>query len=178
MKACSKCGEIKPLDAFYAQKDGLYGRKSYCKACATGASRAYHEANKDAMNAKRMARAKANKESENERKRAWAATNTEAVKAAKRTWNANNLPVIAEFQRRRNAQKRNAFPRWADVEAIREVYRTAAFAAEAIGEAVHVDHIVPLQSLIVCGLHVPANLRILSARENTAKGNRHWPDMP
>lgn len=42
----------------------------------------------------------------------------------------------------------------------------------------HVDHIIPLQSLLVCGLHCGFNLRVIPAEENIKKGNRWWDDMP
>lgn len=41
-----------------------------------------------------------------------------------------------------------------------------------------VDHIVPLQSEFVCGLHNEFNLRVISQSENSSKKNRYWPDMP
>jgi hypothetical protein len=41
-----------------------------------------------------------------------------------------------------------------------------------------VDHIIPLKSDFVCGLHCHTNLRVITAEENKAKNNRYWPDMP
>lgn len=73
---------------------------------------------------------------------------------------------------RRRATKLMATPRWANHAAIARIYECARFIE------VHVDHIVPLISKRVCGLHVEHNLQLLSSSENSRKGNRYWPDMP
>lgn len=65
----------------------------------------------------------------------------------------------------RRASKLNATPSWSQTDKIKEFYRNRP-------KGFHVDHIVPLQSDIVCGLHVLENLQYLSASENLKKGNR------
>ena len=56
---------------------------------------------------------------------------------------------------------------------IAEVYRR-----RQEGEDVELDHIVPLRSPIVCGLHCPDNLQIVPAETNRAKSNHMWPGHP
>jgi hypothetical protein len=73
--------------------------------------------------------------------------------------------------RRRRAQF-SATPAWADLKAIRRIYRMAAQISKESGTAHHVDHIVPLKGRKVCGLHVEYNLRIIPAFENRSKSNK------
>lgn len=66
-------------------------------------------------------------------------------------------------------------PRWLSKEQrqqIREVYKLAMQMTKTTGEKYTVDHIVPLRSDVVCGLHVPWNLRVVTHAENARKGNK------
>lgn len=87
-------------------------------------------------------------------------------------WAAN------EHSTARTRAKGRATPAWADKDAMRSIYKEAARISAQTGEARHVDHIVPLKSDLVCGLHCEANLRVVTAADNLKKHNRSWPDMP
>ena len=67
-------------------------------------------------------------------------------------------------------------PKWVTSEdrwVIREIYALAALRTKLLGFTWHVDHIIPLQGKNVSGLHVPANLNVIPARENQMKHNKY-----
>lgn len=74
-------------------------------------------------------------------------------------------------------QTRRATPPWVSGRDLRMVYKIARRATEITGQLHVVDHIVPKISPLVCGLHVPWNLRVIHWKENTLKSNNYWPDM-
>ncbi len=76
---------------------------------------------------------------------------------------------------KRKAAKISAVASWADHQKIKELYQKAVELTKETGIKHHVDHIYPLQSKYLCGLHVETNLQILTAEENIKKGNRNWP---
>lgn len=78
----------------------------------------------------------------------------------------------------RRAARLQATPEWADGTAILAFYAEANRLSIETGVVHHVDHIVPLTSKTVCGLHCEFNLQVLPGVENLRKHNREWPDMP
>lgn len=89
----------------------------------------------------------------------------------KRIWTATR-------NRLRRHGKAHATPAWANKPEIERIYADARQREAESGTAWHVDHIVPLKSPLVCGLHCEANLAVIPASENCSKRNRYWPDMP
>lgn len=121
----------------------------------------------------RKGRTKRNNAKYAEARRVWDERNKEsqALKAAARAKANPHLKRAATA--RRLAAKRRAMPGWADLAAIQTVYQAAARLTKATGVRHEVDHVVPLKSDIVCGLHVADNLRVITKSENCRKSNKH-----
>ena len=79
----------------------------------------------------------------------------------------------------RKRRHRAATPKWVGAEekkAIRQLYLEAQRLTKLTGERYVVDHIYPLISEEVCGLHALRNLRIMTQAENLIKSNK-MPDL-
>ena len=87
-------------------------------------------------------------------------------------------PKFLAASRRRQIGKTKATPKWANDFFIKEIYHLSALRTRMLGYRWNVDHIVPLKSPIVCGLHVDNNLQVIPEIMNLRKHNRHWPGMP
>ena len=92
-------------------------------------------------------------------------------RAAKRTYRAAHPELGAHDVRLRQTRKQQATPAWADLAAMKAMYRRAAELSRRTGVKHHVDHDVPLKHPLVCGLHNEFNLRVIPAVENQSKGN-------
>lgn len=141
-------------------------------------SRRWYSANADCQRALMRDRYLKNKEASHAQSREWAKNNAEKRKKIARDWVRRNPEQVLARTRAYQLSKINAVPRWADAEKIKAVYRESARLSRETGVQHHVDHVVPLQSKLVCGLHWHENLAILSAVDNVRKGNRQWPNMP
>ena len=111
-----------------------------------------------------------NKEKHQIRAREHYHANKEKYSERFRQYALNNVGYMRARCSARRAGKLQAMPNWVDATQIRQIYAECP-------SGMHVDHIVPLKGVMpngsrVSGLHVPWNLRYLSASANMARKNR------
>lgn len=162
-KACCKCRVVKPAADFNRSSKAATGLQSYCRICKNIAIAAWM---------------KKNPEKNRIKSRAWRRRNPEKHYAQNEEYRKAHPEKHNAKSKKSYAAKRRSIPKWANLLLIEGVYRLAALKTRTTGSVWHVDHIVPLQSKVVCGLHVENNLMVIPAKDNHLKGNRHWPDMP
>lgn len=187
MLSCSRCKTAKSLDKFNKDSSKKRGYSSYCKSCKKeresetkqqikARRKEYYKRNKDTI-------LKQQKESRNrcserikkyeEQRRGsrkdynrnlYLNNKEERIKRSLE-WAKKNPGKKNAHNAKRRATRLNATPPWADLEAIKEFYKNCP-------EGYHVDHIVPLQHNLICGLHVLENLQYLTAEDNLSKSNK------
>lgn len=138
----------------------------------------YRTENKERCKASLRAWYVVNSEKQKARSAKWRKENPGKQNALKALWAKRNPACGAAHTAKRRAAQLRATPAWANAFFIEEAYDLAQLRTKATDFKWHVDHIVPLLSKSVCGLHVENNLRVIPARHNQSKSNRHWPDMP
>jgi 5-methylcytosine-specific restriction endonuclease McrA len=95
--------------------------------------------------------------------------------AYRNAWKENNIDQVLADNKVRRRKHRQATPPWLTRKQkgeIRALYQIAITMTKTTGERYVVDHIVPLRSDVVCGLHVPWNLRVITQEENLQKSNK------
>ena len=147
-QVCNKCGLQKPLSEYYFRKDRNIYRRD-CKTCEKKRTKAYREANREKLL---------------ENKKTYYKANREKMRVASKVWRKANPEKRRASHAKRRAAKLQATPAWADLQEIQNFY-------EACPPGHHIDHIFPLVSDKMCGLHVRCNLQYLPAKENIRKKN-------
>jgi len=193
-QVCTKCGLEKPLSEYSFRKDRQKYKRE-CKECAKKKQAVYREANREKVRACYKAWRDANLEKARAKYKAWRDANLEKKQAYDKAWQKANFEKISTHNKakyeankekyrlknrayrkankgivnanraKRRAAKLQATPAWADLKKIAQIYKDCP-------PGYHIDHYFPLQSPIMCGLHVESNLQYLPAKENISKGNR------
>lgn len=166
-------------------------------------ARNWNAKNRDRVNARRRERYASNKELREKIKaqtQEWKQNNPEKAKASIAQWKSKNKDKIKEYARawrqnnkdkikihkqnalgsrynsnrkRRGKLKQNQTPSWANIAYINTLYKMAKRRSFIEGRSYHVDHIIPLNSNLVSGLHVENNLQIILAKDNLQKGSNY-----
>jgi hypothetical protein len=174
-------------------KKGLHqypADKRRCPKCKAIANRQWIAANPQRMSELRRNWVVANLERQRKTVNNWRTLNADRYRESKRNWSKNNIEKQRESIRKwrtanldktnasvakRRAKKKQAVAAWANHVLIKKMYAECCELTKTTGIRHHVDHIYPLKSDWLCGLHVENNLQILTETENTSKGNRIWP---
>lgn len=165
---CTRCKIEKEEAAFPKAINRKSGLSAWCRAC----HKSYRKENREAIRAKQIDYRAKNPEYIASLNSDWMKRNAEHQKKMKRKYRSEKPHVQASLNAKYRASLKRATPSWADPKAIERLYEQAACLTRETGIVHHVDHIYPLQSKIMCGLHVETNLRVIPAEINQAKGNR------
>lgn len=150
MKRCCVCKKWKEPSCFYKETRSKDGLGGRCKICNNECVKAHHRTEKG----------------------------NKILTAYNKKWSKENSHKKREAGARRFATKLKATASWGDRAKIETIYKEARDLTEKVGVKYEVDHIVPLRSDLVCGLHVESNLRVVLRTENRIKSNLEWPDRP
>jgi hypothetical protein len=90
--------------------------------------------------------------------------------AYRRYW-AEQIKKSPDAGKRRRITLRLATPKWADPLKMAEFYAERDRLTRKTGIVHHVDHIIPLQHPLVCGLNWEGNFQILTQHDNITKSN-------
>lgn len=180
---CKPCWALRVAALNAKDPAGKVAKRKAYAAANKDKKVAYKAANSDKIRAQNKAYAAKNKA----KYQKWREENAESIRAhyaeyrkanrdrliaVDKEWRKSNQGIVRRNEIARLYNKLQATPAWSDLNAISAVYIEAKRLEELDGAKRHVDHIVPIKHKLVCGLHVPANLQILTAFENQSKGNR------
>ena len=144
-KSCTRCRTSKIFAEFPRRKASADGHNSACRVCVNAHKRTVYLVD-DAHRAKTKARTAQNKKARFQL--------SPAYKRAFYLWSST--------------KKRSRIPPWVKITDFERVCQ------EAIdkGPDYELDHVIPMKGKLVCGLHVPTNIRVVLRKTNHAKSNK------
>ncbi len=135
----------------------------------------YYIENKSEIRVKQKIRYKKNPQPTIDAASKWQKENPGRVRANRHARKVANGPKYRAYSTAYKKKIKVATPPWLTPEhhvQIEQAYRFAQLKELLTKQPFHVDHIYPIQGKTSCGLHVPWNLRAITAKENMTKHNK------
>lgn len=158
-KKCNKCYTVKPLLDFTKNKRSKDGFENRCKLCDAARLREYYERKREQLSDYGRKKYLENKESEKERKKLYRLANPHVIATQSSMYRVSRARSVIPCLTKQ------------DLDRIKTKYKEAQWMTRHTGIKHHVDHIIPLKGKLVSGLHVPCNLRVITASYNLSKRN-------
>lgn len=197
-KVCKKCGISQPVSEFQKERRVKSGRQASCRTCkkeyarkriknpvarekARKNGRESYQRNRDKQAADTARYYRENRDkllSRNKARNRERYLEDEAhrlkIKDKNRQWAIKNRERVTALGREKQLRKARATPSWLSPiqqAQIQEFYDVAIAKSIQTGMNYQVDHIVALKGKAWRGLHVPWNLRVITAVDNNRKLN-------
>lgn len=182
MLQCKKCGEDKEVHLFYFDKQKGKSRTA-CKECYNAKVKVWQDNNRDKVRGyvrtsckKAYDRDPEKYKAKSRYKRAIDPEKARAItnKSYKKIYTERYAQERARLNNN-SASRKRATPLWLSAiekAMIQEIYDVAKAKTMQTGIKHHVDHIMPINGVNSCGLHLPWNLQVLTASENCSKKNK------
>lgn len=161
---CSKCLKTKELEDFSV-------KAVWCKECINAYSKEHYQRNRARILARKTIYRSTHDGQIKEGQAAWRSKNVGRFASYLKQWRKSNRGKVNHLEAKRLAKRLQATPKWADLSVIEAIYKEAKRVSMETGIRQSVDHRYPLQGKLVCGLHVPENLRVIPYLENCKKRN-------
>jgi hypothetical protein len=163
MKRCTKCGELKELEAFNKNRSTKDGLQSQCRACKVETDRRYREANPEKERERHRRYREANPEKVSEKDRRYYEANSEREREKYRRYRQANPEKVRETGRRyREANPEKFKAHVATNSAIRDgklIPQPCEVCGEEKVDAHHDDYSKPLEVRWLCHKHHKAHHR-------------------
>jgi hypothetical protein len=157
--ACVECSKVEQRAS--NEKRAEYFKQYNKSEAGQEAKKRYYKANRNAVIARAQARP------------------AEEKQAYRNQWKKGHVVQVLADNKVRRKKHRQATPPWvtrAEKSEMRKMYQMAIEMTRITGVAYVVDHDYPLRSELVCGLHVPSNLKVIPREENLRKSNKFTVD--
>lgn len=186
VKYCKDCCQTLPREMFCANKSSKDGLCAYCRECTKKRYSSYYKKNAESLKKRSADYRRNNHEQVKIKLKEWHQENKQHSlkyrQSAKQRINENGKRYRERHLgkvRARYAERRALLsaPVWACKEKMKGFYEDAVRLSNETGIPHEVDHIVPIKSKYVCGLHCEFNLQVVPREVNRRKSNLYWPDM-